>query len=166
MMYLTCWLKIKAWCYVRMKVTFLLRYFWRWFAIEICILVMNHIHVDKCEKVWMGNNILIIQEMYLTGLEYIFVRNTWNTCISDEDTFETGQTHPVYCQDICSHSYLFYIGHNEYYSTNAYLTSTSGLLCRSTTWELKFCRHIAADNVCRTAFRYGRKVADWKGYAK
>lgn len=109
MMYLTCWLKIKAWCYVRMKVTFLLRYFWRWFAIEICILVVNHIHVDKCEKVWMGKNILIIQEMYLTGLEYIFVRNTWNTCISDEDTFETGQTHPVYCQDICSHSYLFFI---------------------------------------------------------
>lgn len=40
-----------------------------------------------------------------------------------------------------------------------YLTSTSGLLCRSTTCEEKFSRHSAACSVARTAFRYGRSVA-------
>lgn len=40
-----------------------------------------------------------------------------------------------------------------------HLTSTSGLLCRSTTWEEKFSKHRAAWRVARTAFRYGRKVA-------
>ena len=34
-----------------------------------------------------------------------------------------------------------------------YLTSTSGLLCRSTTWEEKFSRHRAACSVARTALR-------------
>lgn len=43
-----------------------------------------------------------------------------------------------------------------------HLTSTSGLLCRSTTWEEKFSKHRAACRVARTAFRYGRRVAVWK----
>lgn len=44
-------------------------------------------------------------------------------------------------------------------------TSTSGLLCLSTTWEEKFSRQRAACRVARTALRYGRKVAVWeRGY--
>jgi len=42
-----------------------------------------------------------------------------------------------------------------------YRTSTSGLLCRSTTCDEKLSRHIAAVNVWRTAFRYGCNVADY-----
>ena len=38
-------------------------------------------------------------------------------------------------------------------------TSTSGLLCLSTTWELKLSRHMAAVNVDLPAFRYGFNVA-------
>ncbi len=45
--------------------------------------------------------------------------------------------------------------------THTYLTSTSGLLCRSTTWLSKFSRHIAAVREARTAFRYGLRVAAW-----
>lgn len=40
------------------------------------------------------------------------------------------------------------------------LTSTSGLLCLSTTWEEKFSKHMAAAKVCLTAFKYGLSVAD------
>lgn len=40
-------------------------------------------------------------------------------------------------------------------------TSTSGLLCLSTTCEEKFSRQRAACKVARTALRYGRKVAVW-----
>jgi len=39
------------------------------------------------------------------------------------------------------------------------LTSTSGLLCRSTTCEEKLSRHMAAVRVCLTAARYGLRVA-------
>lgn len=40
-------------------------------------------------------------------------------------------------------------------------TSTSGLLCLSTTCEEKFSRQRAACRVARTALRYGRNVAVW-----
>jgi len=39
-------------------------------------------------------------------------------------------------------------------------TSTSGLLCRSTFWEEKFSRHMAASSVDRTAARYVARVFD------
>lgn len=41
-----------------------------------------------------------------------------------------------------------------------YFDSTSGLLCRSTTWDEKFSSVSAAVSVARTAFRYGRRVFD------
>ena len=41
-----------------------------------------------------------------------------------------------------------------------YLTSTSGLLCLSTTCDEKFSKHIAAVRVFFTAVRYGLSVAD------
>ena len=44
-------------------------------------------------------------------------------------------------------------------STN--LTSTSGLLCLSTTWDEKLSKHMAAVKVCLTAVKYGRNVAAW-----
>jgi len=37
-------------------------------------------------------------------------------------------------------------------------TSTSGLLCRSTTCDGKFCRQSAPSKVARMAFKYGAKV--------
>ena len=39
-----------------------------------------------------------------------------------------------------------------------YLASTSGMLCRSTTWLEKFSRHSAAVRLARTQLRYGRSV--------
>ena len=42
---------------------------------------------------------------------------------------------------------------------SAHLTSTSGLLCRSTTCDSKFSKHMVAVSVERTADRYGFKVA-------
>ncbi|KAG7247626.1 hypothetical protein CRUP_003426, partial [Coryphaenoides rupestris] len=42
--------------------------------------------------------------------------------------------------------------------TYTYLTSTSGLLCRSTTWEEKFSRQRAACRVARTAFRSSKEL--------
>jgi hypothetical protein len=43
-----------------------------------------------------------------------------------------------------------------------YLASTSGLLCRSTIWEAKFSKHIAAVRVERMAARYGASETDCK----
>uniref|UniRef100_A0A0A9ETB9 Uncharacterized protein n=1 Tax=Arundo donax TaxID=35708 RepID=A0A0A9ETB9_ARUDO len=37
-----------------------------------------------------------------------------------------------------------------------YLSSTSGLLCLSTSWQGKFWRHIAASRVFRMQVRYNR----------
>ena len=45
---------------------------------------------------------------------------------------------------------------------HTYLTSTSGLLCLSTTCDEKLSKHIAAVKVCLTAVKYGRSVAAWK----
>lgn len=47
------------------------------------------------------------------------------------------------------------------FSSNSLLlrTSTSGLLCRSTTCDEKLVKHIDAVNVCRTAVKYGFSVA-------
>lgn len=45
-------------------------------------------------------------------------------------------------------------------SSSLLRTSTSGLLCRSTTCDEKLVRHMAAFNVCRTAVKYGFNVAD------
>lgn len=42
----------------------------------------------------------------------------------------------------------------------SYFASTSGMLCRSTTWLEKFSRHNAAVRLARTQFRYGRSVFD------
>lgn len=64
----------------------------------------------------MRKNIFTIQEMYLTGFEYIFVKKynrfdytfARNTRISDEDIIETDQIHLLYCGDIHS-PYLFYV---------------------------------------------------------
>jgi len=39
-----------------------------------------------------------------------------------------------------------------------YFASTSGTLCRSTTWLEKFSRHNAAVKLARTQFKYGRSV--------
>ena len=44
-----------------------------------------------------------------------------------------------------------------------HLTSTSGLLCLSTTWLSKFSRHMAAVREERTACRYGFNVAAYRG---
>lgn len=44
-----------------------------------------------------------------------------------------------------------------------HLTSTSGLLCLSTTWLSKFSRHMAAVREERTACRYGFSVAAYRG---
>lgn len=38
------------------------------------------------ENVWMRINIFTIEEVYLNVFEYIF---HWNTCITEEDIFET-----------------------------------------------------------------------------
>lgn len=50
-------------------------------------------------------------KVYLTGLEYIFVRNV---CISNEDIFKTGYTHLLHSEDINSHSHLFSISQRKY----------------------------------------------------
>lgn len=56
------------------------------------------IHVDKrYEWEWRSLNILRIQEIYLTSFEYIYIRNT---CISDQDIFETDWIHLLYYEDI------------------------------------------------------------------
>ena len=47
--------------------------------------------------------------------------------------------------------------HTTFPFTN--LTSTSGLLCLSTTWDEKLSKHMAAVKVCLTAVKYGRNVA-------
>lgn len=47
------------------------------------------------------------------------------------------------------------------FKNHTHRTSTSGLLCLSTTCEEKFSRQRAACRVARTALRYGRRVAVW-----
>ena len=47
-----------------------------------------------------------------------------------------------------------------------YLASTSGMLCRSTTWLEKFWRHNAAVRLARTQFKYGRSVFDYQGIVR
>src|SRR5271170_7319661 len=44
---------------------------------------------------------------------------------------------------------------------SVYFASTSGMLCRSTTWLEKFSRHNAAVRLARTQFKYGRRVLDY-----
>ena len=43
-----------------------------------------------------------------------------------------------------------------------YFASTSGMLCRSTTWLEKFSRHSAAVRLALTQFKYGRSVFDYE----
>jgi len=46
-------------------------------------------------------------------------------------------------------------------SSGLVLSSTSGLLCLSTSWQGKFWRHIAASRVFRMQVRYNRSVLAW-----
>ena len=39
--------------------------------------VYTCIYVEKVEKVWIRMDIFTVHEMYLTGFDYIFVRNTY-----------------------------------------------------------------------------------------
>lgn len=59
----------------------------------------------------MKMNTFTIQEMYLTASKYVFFRNL---CIFAEDIIESGQINLLFCDDIHSHSYFFYICQHEY----------------------------------------------------
>lgn len=82
------------------------------YVYHICTLIMymhiyihisTHIHICV-ERVWMRMEISTLQEIYLTGFNYIFI---WNMCISDRDAIETSQIHLLQCEEILSNSYLF-----------------------------------------------------------
>lgn len=86
---------------------------------------------EDVENVWMRKNISTIQEMYLTGLIYIFIRNR---CISDRDVIKTGQIHLMCCENILSHLSLFYINKEvlskiHYYNETDWFTCSSQMLC-------------------------------------
>lgn len=65
----------------------------------------------------MKMNFFIVQEIYVTGFDYIFVKIT---NISDK-MIETDQIH-LPCEDIHSHSYFFYVCSNEQYSEEHFST--------------------------------------------
>lgn len=92
-------------------------------SVSITLLVFL---ITKVEKLWM-RMIFTIQEIYLTGFEYTFVRNRWN--ISDD--YENEPDYLCYCEDIHSYSYVYnrYLTYNEF--STVYETFVHAILWNS-----------------------------------
>lgn len=72
-----------------------------------------HLKEKHLETFWMRMDVVPVLEIYVTGFNYILVRNIY---ISDEGIIETSQIHILHCNNIHSHIELFYICRNEHCS--------------------------------------------------
>lgn len=81
--------------------------------------MLEHFSAGTVVAVRESEKRMTMQDMYLIRLDYSFIRNA-GMCIIDESTMETGQLHPLCCEDIHSKSlslfFFFYICRNEHCS--------------------------------------------------
>ena len=131
-----------------------------WCVCVVCVCVCVCVHVCVSVSVCMYVCLCVCELVYACGV----CVHTTAVILFPQHTCLTAMLTRTELMDPSINTFSFSLrlttrGVNK--SSLLLRTSTSGLLWRSTIWDSKFSRHIAAVRLARTALRYGFSVAAW-----